>query len=78
MKDGKIYTPEKIVDLMISDLNIKNMKVLEPSCGDGNFVVKLLEAKELVAQDIDQDALDKMKERCNFEGKNEWGKISYQ
>lgn len=71
MKDGKIYTPEKIVDLMISDLDIKNMKVLEPSCGDGNFIVKLLEAKELVAQDIDQDALDKMKVRCNFEGKKE-------
>lgn len=71
MKDGKIYTPEKIVDLMISNLDIKNMKVLEPSCGDGNFVVKLLDSKELVAQDIDQDALHKMKARCNFEGKNE-------
>ena len=71
MKDGKIYTPERIVDIMISGLDIENLKTLEPACGDGNFVVKLLNAKELVAQDIDQQALDKMKERCGFQGKNE-------
>ena len=71
MKDGKIYTPERIVDLMVKDLDISNLEVLEPSCGDGNFVVKLLNAKKLVAQDIDQSALNKMKARCGFEGKNE-------
>ena len=71
MKDGKIYTPESIVNVMISDFDIQNLKILEPSCGDGNFVVKLLNAKELVAQDIDQEALDKMKSRCGFQGKNE-------
>lgn len=71
MKDGKIYTPEKIVDIMTSGFDIEKLKILEPSCGDGNFVIKLLNAKELVAQDIDQDALDKMKERCGFQGKNE-------
>lgn len=69
MKDGKIYTPERIVNLMLEGLNISNMDILEPSCGDGNFVEKLLGAKKLVAQDIDQEALDKMKERCSFEGK---------
>ena len=71
MKDGKIYTPERIVNLMIDGLKIEDMNVLEPSCGDGNFVVKLLNSKSLTAQDIDQNALDKMRERCSFIGKNE-------
>lgn len=71
MKDGKIYTPKEIVELMVSDLSLKEMKVLEPSCGDGNFVVRLLDSKELVAQDIDQNALEKMQKRCGFVGKNE-------
>ncbi len=71
MKDGKIYTPENIVDLMVDGFELSSLDVLEPSCGDGNFVVKLLGSKKLVAQDIDQDALDKMKKRCGFEGKNE-------
>lgn len=71
MKDGKVYTPEEIVKLMVSDFNLEEMKVLEPSCGDGNFVINLLNSKELVAQDIDQEALNKMKDRCGFQGKNE-------
>lgn len=71
MKDGKIYTPKNIVDFMTKDLDVSQMDVLEPSCGDGNFVVSLLNSKKLVAQDIDQEALDIMKKRCNVVGKNE-------
>lgn len=71
MKDGKIYTPENIVDLMISDLDISQMSVLEPSCGDGNFVCKLLNAKSLKVQDIDQEALNRLKERTGITGINE-------
>ena len=68
MKDGKIYTPESIVDLMVGDFDLRSLDILEPSCGNGNFVVKLLKAKSLKAQDIDPVALEQMKKRCGFEG----------
>ena len=53
---------------MIEGLDLQNLDVLEPSCGNGNFVVKLLGTKSLKAQDIDPVALEQMKERCGFEG----------
>lgn len=66
MKDGKIYTPESIVDLMVGDFDLRSLDILEPSCGNGNFVVKLLKAKSLKAQDIDPVALEQMKKKMWF------------
>lgn len=69
MKDGKIYTPEKIVDFMLSSLELNNKSILEPSCGDGNFVSKLPK-ENLTACDVDKAAIDVMCKRTGFKGIN--------
>ena len=60
MKDGKVYTPEGIVDFMLSDLNIsKESLILEPSCGMGAFLQKLrLLSDNVDAFDIDEEAIE--------------------
>ena len=60
MKDGKVYTPESIVDFMLSGLNIKkDSRILEPSCGMGAFLSKLENLSDNVdAYDLDEAALD--------------------
>lgn len=65
MKDGIIYTPENIVDFMIKEFtgNIKNLNVLDPCCGEGAFSEKLVNAKNLTAYDIDEEALKITKEK---------------
>lgn len=64
MKDGKVYTPENIVDFMLSGLNIKkDSRVLEPSCGMGAFLSKLENLSDNVdAYDLDEAALNYDKE----------------
>lgn len=64
MKDGKVYTPENIVDFMLSGLNIKkDSRVLEPSCGMGAFLSKLENLSDNVdAYDLDEVALNYDKE----------------
>lgn len=64
MKDGKVYTPENIVDFMLSGLNIKkDSRILEPSCGMGAFLSKLETLSDNVdAYDLDEAALNYDKE----------------
>lgn len=64
MKDGKVYTPENIVDFMLSGLNIKkDSRILEPSCGMGAFLSKLENLSDNVdAYDLDEAALNYDKE----------------
>lgn len=64
MKDGKVYTPENIVDFMLSGLNIKkDSRILEPSCGMGTFLSKLETLSDNVdAYDLDEAALNYDKE----------------
>ncbi len=43
-KKGVVYTPSNIVNFIISKLNItKEEYILEPSVGDGNFIIGLIE-----------------------------------
>jgi predicted RNA methylase len=64
MKNGVVYTPENIVNLMIEEFigDIDKLNVLDPCCGEGAFSKKLLNAKRLTAYDIDEDALKVAKE----------------
>lgn len=45
---GEIFTPEEIVNKMLDEVRPEDwsnpdITILEPSCGDGNFVVKIIE-----------------------------------
>lgn len=75
---GQVFTPKEIVDFMIRKVN-PNMQhsILEPSCGDGAFILGLLDffldqgnnindikywfEHKLVALDIDNDTLEQCK-----------------
>lgn len=68
---GGYYTPEKIAHY-VSDWALRNKSesVLEPSCGDGNFVKSALTVAnrkridiDLVAVEIDEDEIAKAKQR---------------
>jgi len=43
---GQIYTPKKIVKLILNEVGYNNeiqtSKILEPSCGDGNFLIEIV------------------------------------
>ncbi|HDU8435353.1 Eco57I restriction-modification methylase domain-containing protein [Acinetobacter baumannii] len=68
---GSFYTPSLISDfickLIFSKINRKNIKILEPSAGDGSFVHSLEKANyeigkkvSITAIDIDRDELNKI------------------
>lgn len=75
---GQVFTPKNIVDFMIKQSNPTiHQYIIEPSCGDGVFIVGLLDFFEkqysiqdikvwfetkLVALDIDEFVLEKCKE----------------
>lgn len=54
IKDGKIYTPDYIVDFMLENIidktaidnQLANVTILEPSCGNGQFIRGLLRFTE--------------------------------
>lgn len=53
---GQVFTPEKIVDKMISLITVENPKILEPSSGKGAFYHKLVtkyEKSSIVAYEVD-------------------------
>lgn len=75
---GQVFTPKEIVDFMIKKVNPNvQHSILEPSCGDGAFILGLLDfflkqgnnindikdwfEHKLVALDIDNDALEQCK-----------------
>ncbi|EJP3285165.1 MULTISPECIES: N-6 DNA methylase [Vibrio harveyi group] len=68
---GGYYTPKKIADYLSSwALRQKSERVLEPSCGDGNFVESIFEVAnmqkvevDLVAVEIDSEEIAKAKTR---------------
>lgn len=77
-KLGQVFTPKNIVDFMIKQSNPTiNQFIIEPSCGDGAFIIGLLDffvqkysiqdikiwfETKLVALDIDELVLEKCKE----------------
>lgn len=40
---GQVFTPTWIVDLMIKDIDFSKETILEPSCGDGAFLIRIVE-----------------------------------
>jgi len=46
MKNGKVYTPIEIIDEMLNEIDFNNKfigkKILEPACGNGNFLVEMV------------------------------------
>jgi type IIS restriction enzyme eco57I len=75
---GQVFTPKEIVDFMIRKVNpTMQHSIIEPSCGDGAFILGLLDLfleqgnniddikewfeHKLVALDIDNDALEQCK-----------------
>ncbi|MEE9378680.1 MAG: N-6 DNA methylase [Candidatus Lokiarchaeia archaeon] len=51
-KIGEFYTPSNLVQKMVEDIYIVGLKILDPSCGSGNFlinlVIKILDSSELI------------------------------
>ncbi len=45
--NGIVYTPQKIVELILDNIeyenNIYNKKIIDPSCGEGNFLIIVVE-----------------------------------
>ncbi|MCD9550646.1 N-6 DNA methylase [Photobacterium carnosum] len=76
---GGYYTPKKIANYL-SDWSLRNNneKVIEPSCGDGNFIESVLETAhtkniniDLLAVEIDAEEIDKAKNR-NEDNNIQW------
>lgn len=61
-KDLQFYpTPQKVIDIMLSDLRLSGKHVLEPSCGDGRLMVaiKRAGAASVTGIEFDRDRADK-------------------
>ncbi|MHA1293925.1 MAG: N-6 DNA methylase, partial [Promethearchaeota archaeon] len=41
-KIGEFYTPIKLVQKMVNDFYENNKKILDPSCGSGNFIIEII------------------------------------
>ncbi|MBN1585170.1 methyltransferase [Candidatus Uhrbacteria bacterium] len=67
---GSYYTPGAIVDLAYSILqknikNIKDLTIVDSSCGYGSFLAKKNVAKRLVGADIDREAISEAKKNTD-------------
>ena len=62
-KFGEVYTPDNIVEDMLNLVKDQSCMLestfLEPSCGNGNFIVKLLERKLDTARTLDLSNYDR-------------------
>ena len=51
-KIGEFYTPSNLVQKMVEDIYTVGLKILDPSCGSGNFlinlVIKIFDSSELI------------------------------
>ena len=62
-KIGQFFTESKLVDDIVDkfELNFDNKSIIEPSCGDGVFIKKIISCssiyKEIIGIDIDKNAL---------------------
>lgn len=68
MKDGKVYTPDWVVNKMIDDIDFNDKSVLEPSCGMGAFFgnSKINQSKLIDAYDTDSIAIKSINKNYNF------------
>jgi len=53
-KLGEYYTPEWLVEMMLSEFDIKDKVVLDPFCGSGTFLVKAFHIKIKAGEDPDR------------------------
>ncbi|MFI3248185.1 MAG: N-6 DNA methylase [Rikenellaceae bacterium] len=79
---GIYYTPQQIVNQMIivatEDEDLSDKLLLDPCCGDGNFLVEALNAgfraENIYGFDIDPKAVriarQRVKEQCGYDAKN--------
>lgn len=60
MHNEKIYTPNKVVNLMLDEVgfttieNIKDKHIIDNSCGDGNFIVEIVKRIISVIPNVDK------------------------
>ncbi len=63
---GQFFTDEKLVDYVVNQfsINFEGKTILEPSCGNGLFIKKILEShnvKAIIGVDIDAKAIESCK-----------------
>lgn len=62
---GQIWTPREIVDFILDKITLfDNVKILEPTCGEGIFISAIIEKLknyEIHCVDIDRNALERAK-----------------
>ena len=64
MHNEKVYTPYKIVDIILDEVgfntinNIKNKHIIDNSCGNGNFIIKIVERIFKFIPDVDKKYLE--------------------
>lgn len=57
---GAYFTPTKVVEKIISNLDLKNEKIIDPCCGSGNFLLQLPDVVTLgniYGNDIDKTSI---------------------
>lgn len=66
---GAYYTPLEIAEFLVSEMNIKNGdSVLEPSVGDGSFLIPALKhTQHITALDIDSGAAKELGKKTNID-----------
>lgn len=58
---GAYFTPTKVVEKIVSNLDFKNEKIIDPCCGSGNFLLQLPDVVTLgniYGNDIDKTSIE--------------------
>lgn len=58
---GAYFTPTKVVEKIVSNLDLKNEKIIDPCCGSGNFLLQLPDVVTLgniYGNDIDNTSIE--------------------
>ena len=58
-KEGEYYTPQWVINLTLDRIDVKDKVVLDPSCGNGKFLVSVFYRKVELGEDPDK-ALDEI------------------
>lgn len=58
---GAYFTPTKVVEKIVSNLDLKNEKIIDPCCGSGNFLLQLpavVTLDNIYGNDIDKTSIE--------------------
>lgn len=58
---GAYFTPTKVVEKIVSNLDLKNEKIIDPCCGSGNFLLQLPDSitlNNIYGNDIDKTSIE--------------------